>query len=309
MNTRYGGECPDLVAEYLQYLEVERGYSGQTIYGYFMDLRIFCRFILAFRLDLSLKSLDGFDYSEMDLADFQALTRGELSAFFAWLAEEKSAKERTRNRKLAVVKSFYGYLWEMDYVEKNILHQIPRAKTGKNLPHYLGEGQGESLLWEVNGVHWLRDRAIILLMMSAGLRVSEVSGLNLADFRVETLMVMGKGRKERQVYLTSLTQEALAEYLEIRPNVAEDAFFLSQRKGRISVRAIQKMTKKYLEQADLAGYSCHSLRHTAATKLLKSGANLREIQEILGHESVSTTEIYTHVSNDDLRRAVERLDL
>lgn len=304
----YRQESPPLVYDFLRHLQVERGYSPQTIYHYFIDLRLFFRFVLCGRAEMPLAQLGCLDISDLDLDFIQSMTGEDVGAFLAWLTEERQDKERTKNRKIAVLKSFFLFLMEQEKLDKNVMATIKTAKTGKSLPMYLERGDIVALLEAVNGEQWLRDTAMILLMLSAGLRVSEVAGLDLASWRGDRIMVLGKGKKQRQVYLTPRTQEALAEYVEIRPEVEQEALFLSQRKQRISVRGIQFMASKYLTAIGRGDYSCHKLRHTAATQLLESGANLREIQEILGHESVGTTEIYTHVSNDQLKMAVRRLE-
>lgn len=305
MERNYKELAPAVVYEFLCYMQIERGYSKESVYSYFSDLRMFFRFSLSKKQGLvPMKTVD---ISMVDLAFIRTISRKDVSEFLTWLVMEKQVKEPTRNRKISVLKSFFHFLTEQEYLEKNIMTQIKTTKIRKTLPKYLEEGDIELLLSEINGVHWMRDTAIIMLMLSGGLRVSEVVGLNLRSLKRNSISVLGKGNKERQVYLSPKTMESVKEYLEIRPFVESDALFLSSRKGRLSIEAVQKMTKIYLTRIGKGDYSCHKLRHTAATQLLQSGANLREIQEILGHESISTTEIYTHVSNDDLQRVAENL--
>lgn len=258
-------------------------------------------------MGLSFDSMTSVEITSLDAGFMEHITRKDVSDFLTWLVIERHVKEPTRNRKLAVLKSFFCFLEEMDYVQKNIMLQIKASKTRKSLPRYLEEAEMESLLETVNGVHWIRDTAIILLMMSSGLRVSEVVGLNLKSLQGDALAVLGKGNKERHVYLSPKTKDAVEEYLLLRAEVDCEALFLSSRKGRLSVEAVQKMTKQYLCSIGKPEYSCHKLRHTAATHLLKRGANLREIQEILGHESIATTERYTHVSNEELKKVALNL--
>lgn len=300
-------ESPEILREFLNQLQIGRAYSSLTIYNYYIDLRLFFRFLLCQKNDLPMTAIDGILVTEIDLTFIQEIRKQDAVAFLAWITTEKAAKERTRNRKIAVLKSFYQFLLIEEYVEKNIMLGIPMAKAPKSLPKYLVEEDIALLLTQVTDDHWVRDTAVILLMMSSGLRVSEVSALNLSSFSGDSLLVFGKGKKERQVYLSTKTLDAVEDYLEIRPDLDCEALFLSNRSSRFTVRGIQDMVKKYLRKIGKDGYSCHKLRHTAATQLLNSGANIREIQEILGHESISTTEIYTHVSNSELKRAVGRL--
>lgn len=307
MKVNYEAESPPLMLAFLQHLQIERAYSPLTVYNYFIDLRLFFRYLRCRQEQIPYDKIATVDIAQLVQGDIQGIGRGDVSAFLAWLVAEKNISEHTRNRKIAVLKSFYKFLLEEEYVSKNIMTRIPSAKARKSLPKYLEPQSMEALLQAVTDDSWLRDTAIILLMMSTGLRVSEVSALNLSSLQTDRLLVLGKGKKERLVYLSPKTLESIQDYLEIRPQVPTDALFLSQRKDRFQVRGIQDMVKKYLHKIGKGSYSCHKLRHTAATQLLETGANIREIQEILGHESISTTEIYTHVSNADLKKVVGKL--
>lgn len=302
---KYKDQVPELIYHFLGYLQVERGYSKQTIYNYFVDLRIFSYFMLEKHQGKS--AIEEQNLSTIDLQFFKQITRQDITSYLAWLSFERNLRENSRNRKIASLKSFYKYLVDMDLLDKSIMVQVAALKTKKSLPKYLERDKVGELMVQITDQFWVRDTAIILLMMSAGLRVSEVVSLNLLDVKVDSLIVTGKGQKERQVYLSQHTSDALQDYLILRGNEGSP-LFLSNQKKRISVRTIQYMTKKYLTRIDKQDYSCHKLRHTAATQLLKNGANIREIQVILGHESISTTEIYTHVGNDDLKRVAKILD-
>lgn len=310
MSQNYKSQSFPLMYNYLGYLQVERGYSSATIYSYFIDLRIFFRYIKATQVGVSLKDCESVDIANLGLDFVQGIKRGDVAAFLSWIALEKGAAEATRNRKIAVLKSFFRYLQELEYLEKNVMTTIKTTKNRKTLPRYLNEFEMENLVNYVTDVNSVRDVAIISLMMVVGLRVGEVSSLNIDGFHNDSMTIVGKGNKERQVYLTTQVKERVEKYLESRPTegIETNALFLSVRKDRLTVRGIQYMTTKYMNRAGMSQYSCHKLRHTAATQLLKSGANLREIQEILGHESISITEKYTHVESDDLRRVMDRLE-
>ncbi len=323
MAVNYQEETSPIIYEFLGYLQVERAYSPLTIYNYFIDLRLFFRFVLCHKQELPLEEMEFVDITEVSLEFLESLERADISLFLTWLTLDKGAQERTRNRKISVLKSFFKYLNQREYLEKNIMTQITASKTKKVLPKYLEEDAIEDLLQAVNGVFWLRDSAMILLMVSSGLRVSEVVALDISSVHEDYVLVTGKGGKERQVYLSDKTKTAVSEYLVLRQQETQttnqenqtaivkkqstDALFLSKRKGRLSVRTVQETVDKYLKSIGKSGYSCHKLRHTAATQMMKNGANLREIQEILGHECISTTEIYTHVENGDLKKVADNL--
>lgn len=303
----YQSESPPLVYEFLSYLQVERGHTAQSIYNYFLDLRMFFRYIICQKESIPLEEMAQVDLTQLGLEEIAHIARQDISSFLLWLTMEKHLHQRSINRKIAVLKSFFQYLVLVEYLEHNVMGNITTVKTEKNLPKYLEEADIEALLRGISGDFWIRDLAMILLMVSGGLRVSEVASLNLSSLRVDAVCVKGKGKKERQVYLSRRTLEALREYLKIRPSVPEEGVFLSKQGNRLSIRTIQKNVEKHLDNIGRKDLSCHKLRHTAATQLLRQGANLREIQEILGHESLTTTELYTHVSSAALRKVAQEL--
>lgn len=304
----YKQEAPPLVQDFLEYLQAERGVSSQTAYNYFIDLRIFFRYLIMEQDHLAEKELSSVDLQRIDLEFLAEISSKDVVSFLNWLAQDRNLKERTQNRKIAVLKSFFQYLVDLNSLNHNIMGKIPTAKTGKSLPKYLNESEMYHLIQAINGEFWQRDLAIILLMMQGGLRVSEVVSLDVEDVHSDSVQVRGKGKKERSVYLTAQTAKTLEEYLEIRPVTEENALFISKNGNRLTVRGVQYMSRKYLERIGRGDFSCHKLRHTAATQLLKSGANIRMIQEMLGHESISTTAIYTDVQNEDLKQAVLQME-
>ncbi len=305
----YKKESFPLLYEFISYLQWERGYSSRTVYNYFIEMRMFCRFLLCRQEGISLDLLQSVDTRKIASDYILQINRGDIQSYLTWASVEKQISPSGRNRKVAVLKSFFKFLVVMEYCNSNVMSSISSTKTSKTLPKYLTQNQMYQLLEVIKGEFFLRDKAIILLMMSGGLRVSEVSALNLESVGIDSVKVLGKGEKERQVFLSQLTLDCVYQYLESRPEVAEEALFLSRGKKRISVRGIQKMVSKYLDKIGKSDFSCHKLRHTAATQLLDHGVNIREIQEILGHESIETTAIYTHISSDSLRQAVKKIDI
>lgn len=304
-------ELPFFGYEFLGYLKMEKGFSEKTIYEYFLDLRLFFRYMVARKngVSESVENVEGMEITSLTLPFVEGITRADVSAYLSWLGTEKHQKDVTRRRKIATIRSLYGYLMEMELIEKNVMIKIPTLKVKKTLPKYLEAPEVEELLQVVNGIFWIRDVAMIFLMTSCGLRVSEVASLDVNDIYEDSVRVLGKGNKERMVYLSARTKEALKEYAAIRPESQEEAFFLSKHGTRIRVHRIQMMVKGYLDEIGKGDLSCHKLRHTAATQMLRSGGNLREIQMVLGHEKISSTEIYTHVSNSDLENLAKGLQI
>ena len=179
------------------------------------------------------------------------------------------------------------------------------------MPKYLTLEQSIELLNAVEGEYRERDYAIITLFLNCGLRVSEMSGLNYTDIRNDnTLRVLGKGNKERIVYLNTACVDAIRDYMKVRPVEGvkdKTALFISRNRNRMSVKTIQAMVYKYLEIIGLSaqGYSCHKLRHTAATLMYQNGVDVRVLKDVLGHENLATTEIYTHLSSEQMKSAAE----
>lgn len=307
----YKKELPSFGHEFLGYLQIEKGVSEKTIYEYFLDLRLFFRYMVARRNGIieKIENIEKMEINTLTLAFVEDIKRADISAYLAWLGTEKNQKDVTRRRKTSTIRSLYSYLMTMELIETNIMTKIPVLKVKKTLPKYLEAPEVEELLQAVNGTYWIRDVAMILLMTSCGLRVSEVASMDMNDIYEDSVRVLGKGNKERVVYLSARTKEALKEYAAIRPESQEKAFFLSKSGNRIRVHRIQMMVKGYLDEIGKGDLSCHKLRHTAATQMLRSGGNLREIQMVLGHESISATEIYIHVTNSDLANLANALKI
>ena len=217
----------------------------------------------------------------------------------------------SRARKIATIRSFYKYLTTKAHLlDDNPMKELDSPKLRKTLPRYLTLSESIQLLNTVDGINKERDYCILTLFLNCGLRISELVGLNLQDIQEETLRVLGKGNKVRVLYLNDACLEALEDYLNIRrPIVGKDknALFLSSQNARISRSTVHSLVKKHLSAAgiDPSQYSSHKLRHTAATLMLQNGVDLRSVQEVLGHEHLNTTELYTHVDNEGLRVAAK----
>ena len=293
-----------LVDDFLDYMKSTKGSSDNTIKEYYYDLRVFVRFIKR-RKNLVDDSIDFNDIPIEDISPevLESVTKQDIYAYNAFLERERKISNRSKFRKISSVRSFYNYLYaKIEVIKKNPIIDIDMPKVEKTLPVYLTLDQSLNLLKTIEKakmkpVYKKRDYAIVTLFLNCGMRLSELASINISHLQDDnTLKVIGKGNKERTIYLNEASVYAVNEYLKLRPQIKDDALFLSMREQRMSNRSIQHMNK----------YSVHKLRHTAATLLYQYGnADIRSLQEILGHESVNTTEIYTHVNKKSLKKMVE----
>lgn len=312
----YMQDIPIILEDYLNYMETIKGTSPNTTKEYFFDLRTFFRFIKRrYRLVDKDIPFEKIDISDVDVDLIKKINIQDLHAFISYTDKERRNSNSTKFRKVASLKSFFDYLYsKIDVIPQNPADRLEFPKTDIRQPVYLTLDECERLLNTVlenkNEVFRKRDYAIIILFLNCGLRLSELASININKIKDDTLYVVGKGNKERTIYLNEACISAINDYIAVRPKDGSDdeALFLSMRKRRMSNRAIQHMIDKYLEKAgfDTSVYSTHKLRHTAATLMYKHGnVDIRALQEILGHENVSTTQIYTHIDDERLREAVK----
>lgn len=318
----YRSEAPEIIKEFLSYHEVVKGHSVKTVDEYFLDLRTFIRF-LKLKRGLVPKNSDfnKIVINDVDLSFFAAVTKTDIYDFMSFLSRDRATKPRSydkeyglspssRARKLAALKSLYKYLTvKTERLKTNPLEGFDAPKTRRTLPKYLSLEESKALLSNVGGRNPVRDVCILTLFLNCGLRISELVGLNLSDIRVDNLRVLGKGNKERVVYLNDSSAAAINNYLAVRVKMGVDspALFLSEQKQRITTATVHRLVKLHLGEAgiDSSSYSAHKLRHTAATLMLRNGVDVRTLQELLGHEHINTTEIYTHIESTDLRIAAD----
>ena len=317
----YRTEAPPILRDFLAYHETIKAHSPRTVDEYFLDLRNFFRYMKQVK-DPSLcdKELDEISILDVDGIFVKNITLTDVYGYMTYLSRSRARHHNSRHtdhglssasraRKIATIRSFYKYLTTKAHIlDENPLKDIDSPKIQKSLPRYLSLDDSIHLLNTVDGKHQERDYCILTLFLNCGLRISELVGLNTTDIQDEALRVLGKGNKVRIVYLNDACQAALEEYLKVRrPIVGRDqnALFLSGQNSRISRSGVHALVKKHLGAAgiDPAQYSSHKLRHTAATLMLQNGVDVRAVQEVLGHEHLNTTEIYTHIDNDDLRVA------
>ncbi|MBQ5928212.1 MAG: tyrosine recombinase XerC [Oscillibacter sp.] len=319
----YQTDAPDILREFLAYHETVKAHSKRTVDEYFLDLRNFFRYLKQVR-DPLLKDLplDQINIMDVDLDFVASVTLTDIYAYLTYLSRDRAQHHNSSNsdyglsassraRKLATIRSFYNYLTNKKHLlRENPVKDIDSPKLRKTLPKYLTLDQSTELLDAVDGKNQERDYCILTLFLNCGLRISELIGLNLNDINEDTLRVLGKGNKVRILYLNDACQDALNTYLAVRrPITGRDAnaLFLSSRNERVSRSTVHAMVKKRLTAAgiDSSEYSSHKLRHTAATLMLQNGVDVRAVQEVLGHDHLNTTEIYTHVDNEGLRVAAK----
>ena len=312
---------PDYLNSFLDYMVTIQNKSPNTVKEYNYDLSTFLKFIkMHFHLTDETE-LDKIDYDDVSLDTIKKIKLDDLHSFLAYLTTNFNSKASTRSRKVSSLRVFFNYLCVKNIIEINPSQNLETPKLDKRLPKYLTLEQSKKLL-EVSdnedNRNNERDHAITTLFLNCGMRLSELVGINIKDINFEEcqMNVIGKGNKERTIYLNKACMTAINNYLAVRPVEgiktdkanSKNALFLSERKERISRRTVQYIVDKELRAAglDTSKYSVHKLRHTAATLMYQYGkVDIRALQEVLGHESISTTEIYTHVANVQARSAIE----
>lgn len=306
---------PNYIKDFLGYLKSVKGLSPNTIQSYYYDLKSFLNFV-AIRLEI-LDENDEYYYKAVTVDDIKKLQINDLYAFISYADVDLDNTNYGKYRKAAVVHALYAYLMKVNLIDNNVANELEMPKIDQRLPIYLSLNQCETLLNTImkneNNEMRNRDYAIIMLFLNCGLRISELTSLNLDSINEDRYInVVGKGNKERQIYLNDATFSAIKDYIEVRPKDVKEsdkhALFISQKKVRMSNRAVQYMFDKYLFEAglDKNKFTVHKLRHTAATLMYKYGSvDIRSLQEILGHTSVATTQIYTHLDNSTLKKSIE----
>lgn len=305
-------EAPDIIREFLIYMRTIKGKSLNTVAEYYLDLRTFFRYIKKSRKlvdeDVEFNKIP-IDDVNLDLV--KSITLTDAYEFMNFTMTDRNNNAATRARKSSCLKSYFKYLTnKRSYLSSDPLQELEVPKAKKSLPKYLTLEQSLELLNSVEGKNKERDYCILTIFLNCGLRLSELVSLNYNSIRTDnTMIVTGKGNKERTVYLNDACISAINDYKKVRPvDGVKDkkALFLSDRLNRISPKTVQAMVNKYLEKIGLggAGYSVHKLRHTAATLMYQHGnVDVRVLKDILGHENLGTTEIYTHISNEQMERA------
>lgn len=314
-------DCPQVLREFLSYHETIKAQSPRTVSEYYLDMRMFFRFIKLMREELpSQTDLDTIDIRDIDMNFVAGITTMDVYDFLSYLANDRivhpDSSTRSlglgasaRARKLSAIKSFYKYLTvRTKQLDHNPVKDLEFPKLRKSLPRYLTLEESKRLLEAVHGANAKRDFAILMIFLNCGIRRSELVGLNLSDVYEDRIRVVGKGNKERIVYMGTSCRKAIEDYLVERNKIVlsdNRALFGSRDKNRISVTAVHRLVKKHMLAAglDASQFSAHKLRHTAATLMLSGGVDVKTVQEVLGHENLNTTQIYTHIENTELKIA------
>lgn len=310
-NVKY---APEPLKSFLIYLESIQGKSQKTVDEYFYDIRNFYRFL---NIRFGLTDNVEFNKIEIDNIDIDILKKVDLNLLYEYanfLNRDLGNKPRTRARKISALKSYFKYLHsKVKLIDENPTIDLDTIKFEKQLPKHFTLDDSIHLLDAVDERNYERDFCILTLFLNCGMRLAELVNINITDIQNDKLVVVGKGNKERTIYLNQACLDALDAYMSVRNKMNpeykdKNALFLSERNNRISRRTVQYTVEKYVKKLgmDSHKYTTHKLRHTAATLMHQSGVDIRILQEILGHKQLSTTEIYTHVNNDEIRAAVSK---
>ncbi|WP_297955815.1 tyrosine recombinase XerC [uncultured Ruminococcus sp.] len=305
---------PEFLNEYLVHIKIVKLLSQRTIEEYYTDIRLFLRYIYENNHETG-KAIEDIDIRDMTTAELRKITVSDIYNFIFYTSDERNNKDRARYRKISSLRSFFKYLENVAHIidenpTKDLDVPVPKA----SLPKFLSLNESLRLLSTADSADSKRDYCIITLFLNCGMRLSELVGINIKDidFYENRLKVLGKRSKERMVYLNPACIDALNKYLVIRrdnPKAADEpALFISNQNRRISKRRVQQIVEETLRKAGLdgKGITTHKLRHTAATLMYQYGdADVLTLKELLGHESTATTEIYTHLNNENVRNAVE----
>lgn len=307
-------DMPLRLSDFLNYMHVIKGKSNNTITGYKADLCMFFRFIkIRFRLVPKSINFDDIIINDIDDDLIKKISLPDMYSFIAYVENYRSNSNYAKARKIAALKSFFKYLTnKAKILKENPALELETPKIDRRNPIYLTLDESEKLLSSISGRNAERDYCIITLFLNCGLRLSELCSINISKIKEDTLSVVGKGNKERTIYLNRSCINAIKKYINVRNKYIDkikdkDALFISQKYGRINKRTVELLVKKYIVLSGLNKdkYTPHKLRHTAATLMYKYGkVDIRSLQKILGHENVSTTQIYTHVDDEELREAV-----
>lgn len=305
-------DMPPLVRDFLAYHETVKAHSSNTVDEYYLDLRNFLRWMKRERgMYQENQTFEDIAIDDVDIDFIRLITLSDIYAYLIYLSRDRNLNSASRARKISTIRSFFKYLTsKAKLLEENPVQDLDAPRLQKSLPRYLTLDESLQLLHSVDGKNRERDYCILMLFLNCGIRVSELVGLDVGDVRDNTLRVLGKGNKERILYLNDGCRAAIDNWLTVRnmmPLEREPALFVNRNRKRFSRSGIHRMLKKRFLEAglDASKFSAHKLRHTAATLMLQNGVDVRTLQEVLGHDHLNTTQIYTHIDNEELRTAAK----
>lgn len=317
MNSNYLSTLPSTVVQFLHYQSNVKNKSELTLNEYCLDLRMFFRFLVvsAEKKKFSDDDLDNADITYLTDSFYKTVTLNDAYRFLSYCKEKRGNKEKSRARKSSAIRTFFKYLKLNGIIDDNPMINLDSPKLKKTLPKYLTVEQAQKLLMSVDGPNKERDYCILVLFLNCGMRLSELVSIDYTAIKYEddraSVIITGKGNKERTVYFNKACILAINRYMKVRPIdgvIDRNALFLSNRLTRISPKTVQHLVEVYLKKAGLdgQGYSVHKLRHTAATLMYQTGkVDVLELKELLGHENLNTTQIYTHLQAQKLKDAVD----
>lgn len=319
MKAKYFDTMPARAKDFLNYQSIIKNRSATTVEQYCLDLRLFFKFMFCKLNNISSALIENEDVT-MDISVFDdnfynTVTLGDAYEFLAYCRNERENKEKARARKVSSLRAFFKYLRMNGIIEDNPMINLDSPKLSKTLPKYLNVEQAKKLLSVIDGANRERDYCIVTLLLNCGMRLSELVSLDYNKITFDgdsaSIIITGKGSKQRTVYLNHACVSAINAYMRVRTKDGvkdRNALFLSNRHTRISPKTVQHMVDVYLEKAGFGGmgFSVHKLRHTAATLMYQTGkVDVLALKEILGHENLNTTQIYTHLLDEQLKKAVE----
>lgn len=311
--------APDVVRQFLIYNEAIKNKASSSIDEYFRDLQTFFRYIKLIKGKVfDDTQFDRIEINDVDIDLIKTINVNDLYSYLIFCKDDRNNNSTTRARKVSTLRQFFKYLTVHTHqLDENPAELLDAPKLKKALPKHLTLDNSLKLLNSVkesDSKNSVRDYCIITLFLNCGLRLSELCNLNVTDLNTDgSLKILGKGNKERVIYLNDACRSSLSEYLKIRPNEGipadhKNALFISRNRRRISNKTVQHIVYSYLEKIGLGGQglSVHKLRHTAATLMYQhGGVDVRVLQNILGHENLGTTQIYTHVADSQVKEAID----
>ncbi|PSM56715.1 recombinase XerC [Clostridium diolis] len=292
-------DLPEIIKSYEDYLNIIQEKASSTVYCYIVDIMLLINY---------LKTKDKYQNLEIDKSFIELIELQDLYGFLSYVKNERNNSSFARARKIASIKSFFKYCeTKLKIINNNPCRELEVPKKPNKQINYLNLDESKRLLKDIVGRNKKRDLAILTLFLNCGLRLSELCNIRFKDIKEDTLVVRGKGNKDRTIYLNEMCLRAIKDYMEERKHIKHSYLFVSERKNQLCKRQVQYIVQKNISSTglDVSKYTTHKLRHTAATLLYKhSNVDIRTIQTILGHKNISTTTIYTHVDNEQVRSAI-----